>query len=254
MTDDSMPAGPTIFVVDDDANFRNAISRLLRAGGYAVQTSNSAAEFLQSARTNGPGCVLLDLQMPGPSGLDLQSALARSENPLPIIFLTGHGDIPTSVYAMRAGADDFLTKPVKKEVLFAAIERALARDAQEREQRARRRELRARFDALTPREREVLAHVLRGQLNKQIAGDLDASERTIKAHRANLMAKLQVQSVAELAHLAHEAGLVVVISNQLSVVTDYLITDYLITDYCPPLFPAPPYCTKGQDPYCTQGQ
>jgi FixJ family two-component response regulator len=211
MTDNSMPPGPTIFVVDDDANFRNAISRLLRAGGYAVQTSNSAAEFLQSARTNGPGCVLLDLQMPGPSGLDLQSALARSENPLPIIFLTGYGDIPTSVYAMRAGADDFLTKPVKKEILFPAIDRALARDAQEREQRARRRELRARFDTLTPREREVLTHVLRGQLNKQIAGGLDASERTIKAHRANLMAKLQVQSVAELLHLAHEAGF---ISNQ----------------------------------------
>jgi FixJ family two-component response regulator len=211
MTDYSMPAGPTIFVVDDDANFRTAISRLLRAGGYVVQTSKSAAEFLQSARTNGPGCVLLDLQMPGPSGLDLQSALARSDNPLPIVFLTGHGDIPSSVYAMRAGAEDFLTKPVKKEILFAAIERALARNSQEREQRARRRELRARFDALTPRECEVLEHVLRGQMNKQIAGDLDASERTIKAHRANLMAKLQVQSVAELLHLAHEAGF---ISNQ----------------------------------------
>jgi len=201
-----MPPGPTIFVVDDDVNFRNAISRLVRAGGYAVQTFASATEFLQCARTDAPGCVLLDLQMPGPSGLDLQSALARSENPRPIIFLTGHGDIPTSVHAMRAGADDFLTKPVKKEVLFPAIKRALARDAQEREQRARRRELRARFAALTPREREVLAHVLRGQLNKQIAGDLDAAERTIKAHRANLMAKLQAQSVAQLAHLAHEAG------------------------------------------------
>jgi len=202
---------PTIFIVDDDASFRNGISRLLRAGRYAVQTFASATEFLQSARTDAPGCVLLDLQMPGPSGLDLQGALARSENPLPIVFLTGKGDIPTSVHAMRAGAEDFLTKPVKKDVLFPAIERALARDAQEREQRARRRELRARFDALTPREREVLAHVLRGQLNKQIADDLDASERTIKAHRANLMAKLQVQSVAELAHLAHEAGFV---SNQ----------------------------------------
>ena len=101
-----MPPGPTIFVVDDDTNFRNAISRLLRAGGYAVQTSTSAAEFLQSARTNGPGCVLLDLEMPGPSGLDLQSALTRSENPLPIVFLTGHGDIPTSVYAMRPAANN----------------------------------------------------------------------------------------------------------------------------------------------------
>jgi two-component system, LuxR family, response regulator FixJ len=197
---------PTIFVVDDDASFRDAISRLVRAGGYAAQTFASAWEFLHSARTDAPGCVLLDLHMPGPSGLDLQSALAQSENPLPIVFLTGKGDIPSSVLAMRAGAEDFLTKPARKEVLFAAIERALARGAQERTQRARRRELRARFDALTQREREVLAHVLRGQLNKQIAVDLAASERTIKAHRANLMAKLQVQSVAELAHLAHEAG------------------------------------------------
>ena len=203
-----MPPNPTIIrVVDDDASFRNAISRLVRAGGYAVQTFASAREFLQSARADVPGCVLLDLRMPGPSGLDLQRTLAQSENPLPLVFRTGHGDIPTSVRAVRAGADDFLTKPVQKEVLFPAIERALARDAQEREMRARRRELRARFDALTPREREVLAHVLRGQLNKQIAGDLGASERTIKAHRANLMAKLQVQSVAELAHLAHEAGI-----------------------------------------------
>ena len=204
-----MPPAPTIIhVVDDDASFRKAISRLLRAGGYAVRTFASATEFLQSARTDAPGCVLLDLQMPGPSGLDVQSALARSEHALPIIFLTGHGDIPTTVLAMRAGADDFLTKPVKKDVLFPAITRALARDAQDREQRARRRELRARFDTLTPREREVLAHVLRGQLNKQIAGDLGASERTIKAHRANFMAKLQVESVAELAHLAHEAAFI----------------------------------------------
>jgi two-component system, LuxR family, response regulator FixJ len=207
MTPDTSPAPrPTVFIVDDDASFRNAMERLLRAGGYAVQSFASATEFLESARTDAPGCVLLDLQMPGPSGLDLQSTLSRRENPLPIVFLTGQGDIPASVQAMRAGADDFLTKPVKKAVLFPAIERALARDARDRAQRTRRRELRARFDALTPREREVLAHVLSGQLNKQIADDVHASERTIKAHRANLMAKLQVQSVAELAHLAHEAG------------------------------------------------
>jgi two-component system, LuxR family, response regulator FixJ len=204
--DTSTAARPTIFIVDDDTSFRNAMERLLRAGGYAVQTFASATEFLQSARTDALGCVLLDLQMPGPSGLDLQSTLVRSENPLAIVFVSGRGDIPTSVRAMRAGADDFLTKPVRKEVLFAAIERALARSAQERDQRARRRELRARFEALTAREREVLAHVLSGQLNKQIAADVHASERTVKAHRANLMAKLQVQSVAELAYLAHEAG------------------------------------------------
>jgi len=193
--------------VDDDASFRTAISRLLRAGGHETRCYPSAVEFLAAAPGVAPGCVLLDLHMPGPSGLELQEALAKAEHPLPVIFLTGHGDIPISVQAMREGAEDFLTKPVKKESLFAAIERALARDAQERERRARHRQLRARFDALTPREREVLAHVLSGQLNKQIAGDLDTSERTIKAHRANLMAKLQVQSVAELAHLAHKAGL-----------------------------------------------
>ena len=165
---------PTVFVVDDDASFLDAISRLVRAGGYKVQTYASATEFLQSARTDTPGCVLLDLNMPGPSGLDLQRAIARSENPLPIVFFTGKGDIPSSVQAMRAGAEDFLTKPAKQEVLFAAI---------------------------------LLDHVLTGQLNKQIAADLDARLRTIKAHRANLMAKLQVHSVAELAHLAHEAGI-----------------------------------------------
>jgi FixJ family two-component response regulator len=192
--------------VDDDLSFREAIERLVRTGGYAVQTFASAEEFLQCTPTDAPACVLLDLDMPGLSGLDLQSALARVENPLPIVFLTGQGSISTSVQAMRAGAEDFLTKPTRKQVLFAAIERALARGAQAREQRARRRELRARFDVLTPREREVLAHVLRGQLNKQIAGDLGAAERTIKMHRANLMTKLQVQSVAELVGLAHEAS------------------------------------------------
>jgi len=198
----------TIHVVDDDASFRTAISRLVRAGGHEVRGYPSAVEFLAVPAGISPGCVLLDLHMPGPSGLDLQQALAKTEHPLPVIFLTGHGDIPISVQAMREGAEDFLTKPVKKDLLFAAIERALARDAQERAQRARRRELRARFDALTPREREVLVHVLTGQLNKQIAGDLDASERTIKAHRANLMAKLAIHSVAELVRLAQEAGFV----------------------------------------------
>ena len=196
----------TIHVVDDDASFRTAIARLVRAGGLEVRSYPSAVEFLAVPAGIAPGCVLVDLHMPGPSGLDLQHALAKTEHPLPVIFLTGHGDIPISVQAMREGAEDFLTKPVKKDKLFAAIERALARDAKERAQRTRRRELRARFDALTPREHEVLAHVITGQLNKQIAGDLDTSERTIKAHRANLMAKLEIHSVAELVSLAQEAG------------------------------------------------
>jgi FixJ family two-component response regulator len=202
----SLSPTATIHVVDDDTSFRTAVSRLLRAAGHEVRCYPSAVEFLAGTPGATPGCILLDLHMPGPTGLDLQESLAKAEDPLPIIFLTGHGDIPTSVRAMREGAEDFLTKPVNKATLFPAIERALARDARAREERGRRRDLRRRFAALTPREREVLAHVLSGQLNKQIAGDLDAAERTIKAHRANLMAKLQVQSVAELARLAHEAG------------------------------------------------
>jgi len=196
----------TVHVVDDDPSFLTSVARLLRAGGYQVKTFASAAGFLQIPPADSPGCVIADLQMPGLGGLELQDALTAAGNPLPIVFLTGHGDIPTSVRAMRQGAEDFLTKPVKKQDLFDAVQRALSRAAKEREEQAHRRELRARFDTLTPREREVLGHVLSGQLNKQIAGDLGTSERTVKAHRANIMAKLQVQSVAELARLAQEAG------------------------------------------------
>ncbi|HOB97837.1 MAG TPA: response regulator [Verrucomicrobiota bacterium] len=200
------PAQPTVFVVDDDTSFLTAIARLLKAGGYAFQGFASATEFLAHPPGDQPGCIIVDLHMPGPSGLDLQDALAAVDHPLPLIFLTGHGDIPTSVHAIKQGAEDFLTKPVKGKILFAAIERALARDARQRAQRTRRRELLDRFDALTSREREVLGHVVRGQLNKQIAGNLDVSERTIKAHRASIMAKLQVQSVAELVRLTEKAG------------------------------------------------
>jgi two-component system response regulator FixJ len=203
-----MPASSTVFVVDDDPSFVRAMSRLLRAEGYQSQTFGTAADFLESQLGDKRGCVLLDLQMPGLSGLELQRAIGKTAQPLPIIFLTAAGDIPTTVEAMQQGADNFLTKPVKKEVLFEAIRHALARGQEESQARERRKELRARFDALTPREHEVLAHVLTGQLNKQIAGDLNTAERTIKAHRANLMAKLKVQSVAELSQLAFEAGVV----------------------------------------------
>lgn len=198
---------PVVYLVDDDPSFLKAVARLLRAGGYAVQTFVSAAEFLKNPPADTGGCVIADLHMPGPSGLDLQVALGATSNPLPVVFLTGHGDIPTSVHAMKQGAEDFLTKPVRKEQLFIAVERALARDRREREVRERARRLRARFEVLTSREREVIRHLLRGQLNKQVAFDLGTSERTIKAHRANLMAKLQVQSLAELVRLAQESGL-----------------------------------------------
>ena len=197
----------TVFIVDDDASFLAAVSRLLRATGHPVKTFSSASEFLQNLPAAGAGCVVADLQMPGMSGLDLQAALARTNNPLPVLFLTGHGDIPTSVRAMRQGAEDFLTKRAPKEKLLDAVKRALARDARERAERARLDALRARFAVLTPREREVLAHVLTGQLNKQIAGDLRIDERSVKRHRTSIMLKLHVQSVAELTRLVQDAGL-----------------------------------------------
>ena len=152
-------SAPVVYVVDDDASFLTAVSRLLRAAGYAVRTFSRPEEFL-SQLGEAPGCVIADLQMPGLSGLDLQDALARAGHMLPVIFLTGHGDIPTTVRAMRQGAEDFLTKRTPKEDLLEAVKRALARDAAQRAERARLRELRARFDALTPRERDVLRHVV----------------------------------------------------------------------------------------------
>ncbi|HTL72747.1 MAG TPA: response regulator transcription factor [bacterium] len=198
---------PTIFVVDDDASFLTAVTRLLRAGGFVVKTFTSADEFVKNPPPDSPGCVIADLHMPGMNGLGLQDSLAAAGAPLPMIFLTGHGDIPTSVHAMRKGAEDFLTKPVNREKLFDAVQRALARNTREREAHTKHRELRELYETLTPREREVLTHVITGRLNKQIAGDLDTSERTIKAHRANLMAKLKVQSVAELVRLAQALGI-----------------------------------------------
>jgi len=201
----SLPA--TVYVVDDDVSFVKAVTRLLRAGGHTAQSFSSVGEFLANLPPAPSGCILLDVQMPGRSGFDLQSCLSQAENPLPIIFLTGHGDIPSSVRAIRNGAADFLTKPVKKHILFDAIKWALARDAEERANRARKRVLENRFAALTPREKEVMLRVIGGKLNKQIAFDLGASERTIKAHRAIIMKKLDAGSLAELVRLAEELGL-----------------------------------------------
>jgi two-component system response regulator FixJ len=199
---------PVVHIVDDDASVLAAISRLLRASGFAVRTFGSAVEFLATREDDdGPGCVLADVQMPGMTGLELQAALAQSRHPLPILFLTGHGDIPSSVRAMRDGAEDFLEKRAPTAQLLGAVQHAVARDAQERESRARQREVRARFDLLTKRELEVLSHVVHGRLNKQIAGDLDIHERTVKLHRTAITTKLRVQSVAELTRLTDEAGL-----------------------------------------------
>lgn len=200
-------SAPVVHLVDDDASFLRATSRLLGAAGFAVRTYSSPSEFLADRRGDMPGCVVVDLEMPGLNGLELQQQLETAGSAMPVVFLTGHGDIPTSVRAMRQGAEDFLTKRAPKAELVAAIERALARDTLLRSERARLRELRTPFDVLTPREREVLAHVLAGRLNKQIAADLGVDERSIKRHRTSLMGKLRVGSVAELTHLVHEAGL-----------------------------------------------
>ena len=198
---------PTVHIVDDDAAFLAATARLLRVSGFAVKTFSSASEFLALREAHAPGCVLADVQMPRMNGLELQEVLAGSANPLPILFLTGHGDIPSSVRAMRDGAEDFLEKRAPKEQLLDAVKRALARDAHERQRRARQHEVRARFEALTKRELEVLGHVVQGRLNKQIADDLGIHERTVKLHRTAITTKLRVQSVAELTRLTDEAGL-----------------------------------------------
>ena len=199
--------GPIVHVVDDDDSVRTAVVRLLQAAGYEARGYASAGEFLLGrSDRNAPGCVVLDVRLPGPSGLDLQEALARLEVPLPIVFLTGHGDIPMSVRAMKAGAVDFLTKPVSREALLAAVRTAVARDADTRAAREGLRGLRDRYESLTPREREVFAGIVAGRLNKQIAAELGTAERTIKAHRAHVMEKMDVASVAELVRIAGQLG------------------------------------------------
>lgn len=197
---------PIVRIVDDDASFLTAVARMLRASGFAVKTFDSAAEFLVRPELDVPGCVLVDLQMPGLSGLDLQEALAKEGHRLPVIFLTGHGDIPTTVQAMRRGAEDFLTKRAPKEDLLDAVKRAIDRDVRERANRARLEALRKRFTTLTPREHEVLQHVVQGKLNKQIAYDLGIHERTVKLHRTAIKTKLNVDSTAELTKLWLEFG------------------------------------------------
>ena len=198
---------PTVFLVDDDPPFLTATARLLRASGFQVEAFASAREFLASERRESPGCLVLDLQMPGMSGLELQETLQAAGASLPILFLTGNGDIPSSVQAMRAGAEDFLEKRAPKERLLAAIKRALLRDVGTRVIRAQQTGLAARFDGLSEREREVLGHVVRGRMNKQIARELGITERTVKAHRVAITTKLGVPSVAELTRLTLEAGL-----------------------------------------------
>jgi FixJ family two-component response regulator len=195
-------ADSTVFIVDDDASMRDALSGLLRSVGLEARAFSSVAEFLSSPRGAGPSCLVLDVRLPGRSGLELQRELARSNMQLPIIFITGHGDIPMSVAAMKNGALEFLTKPFRDQDLLDAIHLGLARD---REQRASAGELAAlsqRFETLTTREREVMSRVVIGRLNKEIAAELGISEITVKVHRAQVMRKMAAESVPELARMS----------------------------------------------------
>lgn len=191
-----------VFVVDDDAGVRDATRGLLASIGLEVQTFKSASEFLGSKRPEVPACLVLDVRLPGLSGLDLQRELAESGTPIPIVFITGHGDIPMSVQAMKGGAVEFLTKPFRDQQFLDAVQLAIARDRVERKQRAEVAEIRRRYESLTPREREVMARVVAGRLNKQIASELGTSEITVKVHRAQVMRKMRVDSLAALVQLA----------------------------------------------------
>jgi FixJ family two-component response regulator len=198
--------GQKVFIVDDDAAFRKGIERMLRSSGYATESFNSASEFLARMPVD-TGCVVVDLRMPGMDGLGLQAALAQSANALPVVFLTGQGDIPTSVKAIRQGAEDFLVKTAPKELVIAAIERALARNARELQTQTRRKQLQLCFEKLTPREHQVLSQVMLGRKNKLIAAEMRIDERSVKRHRTNIMRKLGITSIAELIQLAIEAGI-----------------------------------------------
>jgi FixJ family two-component response regulator len=204
---DAMIDDAIVFVVDDDASVRRSTERLVRPLGFGVQTFASAREFLDGARLEKPGCLVLDVRLPGSSGLDLQRELAQRGVEIPIIFLTGHGDIPMTVRAMKAGAVEFLTKPVKSRDLLAAIRGAIERGRVSRQARREVEALRERYERLTPREQEVLPLVVAGLLNKQIAGELAVSERTVKFHRAHIMKKMQAESLAELVRMAERLDL-----------------------------------------------
>ena len=199
-------AGPIVFVVDDDLSVRRSTERLIRSIGLEAQTFASAREFLATPRSERPACLVLDVRMPGLSGMDLQKELAQAGINIPIIFITGHGDIPMSVRAIKAGASEFLTKPFRSQTLLEAIQAAINRNQAERKVRSEIEDLHQRYEQLTPREREVLALVAAGLLNKEVAGKLATTERTIKFHRAHIMQKMRTTSLAELVRMVEKLG------------------------------------------------
>ncbi len=203
-------AAKTVFVVDDDASVRRSLSRLLKSDGYLVETFASAEEFLASGRPEshpGPACLVLDLRMPTLTGMDLQTRLSELKSPLAIVFITGHGDIPTSVRAMKSGAVDFLTKPFDDTQLLAAVARAIEQTGRDQQTQARLKIIQEHYGTLTAREREVMALIVTGKLNKQVADELGTVEKTVKVHRARVFEKMRVQSLAELIPLAEKLGL-----------------------------------------------
>jgi FixJ family two-component response regulator len=199
-------ADAMVFVVDDDAAMRRSLGNLIRAIGLQVEAFASAQEFLRRKRPDVPGCLVLDVRLPGASGLDLQTRMAEADMEIPIIFITGHGDIPMTVQAMKAGAVEFLTKPFRDQDLLDAIHQALERDRKAREHRAEIDELRRRFESLTRREREVMGFVVAGLLNKQIAAEVGTSETTVKVHRHQVMEKMGAGSLPELVRMADRLG------------------------------------------------
>jgi FixJ family two-component response regulator len=197
---------PVVFVIDDDASVRDAIADLLRSVGLTVESFGSTQEFLQRERPDVPGCIVLDVRLPGPSGLEFQRTLSNSSIHLPIIFISGHGDIAMSVRAMKSGAIEFLTKPVPEQQLLDAIQTGIERDRARRQEARVVAELRERFDSLTPREREVLALVVTGRRNKQIAAQVKLSEMTVKVHRSQIMRKMRAKSLVDLVRMADALG------------------------------------------------
>ncbi len=202
----AVPSGPTVFVVDDEAPVRKALSRMLRANRFAVAVFGSPKEFLDQYDPDASGCLVLDIMMPG-NGLELQRVLQKKGCTLPIIFLTGYGDVSKSVQALKGGAIDFLTKPVNDQSLLRAVRAAIEKNRVTRQEQTQVSEICSRLAALTPRERQVLEHIVSGELNKQIAGHLGITQRTVKAHRARLMEKMKVDSVAKLVCLANRCGI-----------------------------------------------